>query len=232
MASTCPICERRRGKRFCPGLPRSLPDGRPGRWSDAAIHSICAQCCGEQREVSIDCPADCPYLVAAHRYEAERRPSQPPGDLAFPQLVIERRFLQERQALMTGLSIFLVRFTQENPDVRDADVLAALDSLAQSYQTLEAGLYYEQPPASASAQRVAAAVKQYLEQFSQEAQQKLGSSLRPGDALRALVFLRRWGQVEGNGRPLSRRYLDFLRAQFPQGAVEPAEGPRLIVPGA
>ena len=231
MASTCPICERRRAKRLCPGLPRSLPDGRPGRWSDAATQSICAQCCGEHREVSIDCPADCPYLVAAHRYEAERRPSQPPGELAFPQVVIERRFLQERQALMTGLSIFLARFTQENPDVRDADVLAALDALAQSYQTLEAGLYYEQAPAGAVAQRVGAAVKQYLEQFSQEQQKQGGSSLRPGDALRALVFLRRWGQVEGNGRPLSRRFLEFLRAQFAAAPSEP-EPPRIVIPGA
>jgi len=222
MVFICPICEKRRGKRLCPGLPRS-------RWNDAATHSICAQCCGEQREVGIDCPADCTYLIAAHRYEAERRP--PPSELAFPQVEIDRRFLQERQALMTGLSIFLVRLAQENPDVRDADVLAALDSLAQSYQTLEAGLYYEQAPAGAPAQRVAAAVKQYLEQFSQEAQQKLGSSLRPGDALRALVFLRRWGQVEGNARPLSRRYLNFLRAQFPARAPAP-EPPRIVIPGA
>ena len=221
MASTCPICEKRRGKRFCPGLPRS-------RWREAATNSICAQCCGEQREVAIDCPADCPYLVAAHRYEAERR--QPPGDLAFPKVEIDRRFLQERQALMTGLSIFLVRLAQENPDVRDADVLAALDSLAQSYQTLEAGLYYEQAPSGAAAQRVGAAVKQYLEQFSQEAQQKLGLSLRPSDAMRALVFLRRWGQVEGNGRPLSRRFLNFLRAQFPAEAAAP-EPPRIVIPG-
>ncbi len=224
MASTCPICEKRRGKRLCPGLPRS-------RWREAATHSICAQCCGEQREVSIDCPADCPYLIAAHRYEAERRSSPPPAELAFPQVEIDRRFLQEQQALMTGLSIFLVRFTQENPDVRDADVLAALDSLAQSYQTLEAGLYYEQAPSGAVAQRVGSAVKQYLEQFSQEAQQKLGSSLRPADALRALVFLRRWGQVEGNGRPLSRRYLEFLRAQFHAEARAP-EPPRIVIPGA
>lgn len=224
MASTCPICEKRRGKRHCPGLPRS-------RWSDATAHPICAQCCGEQREVGIDCPADCQYLIAAHRYEAERRSGQPPGELAFPKVEIDRRFLQGQQALMTGLSIFLVRLAQENPDVRDADVLAALDSLAQSYQTLEAGLYYEQAPAGAAAQRVGAAIRQYLEQFSQEQQKQGASSLRPGDALRALVFLRRWGQVEGNGRALSRRYLEFLRAQFPPEVRAP-EPPRIVIPGA
>ncbi len=228
MASTCPICEKRRAKRHCPGLPRS-------RWSASATHSICAQCCGEQREVAIDCPADCTYLIAAHRYEAERpREGQPkkPEDMPFPKVVVERRFLDEQQPLLVGLSLFLVRLAREHTDIRDPEILAALDALAQSFQTLEAGLYYEQAAATPAAQRVAAAVRQWLEQFSQEQQQKLGTSLRPGDALRALVFLRRLGQMEANGRPLSRRFLEFMRGQLPAGAVEPAAAPRLIVPGA
>jgi hypothetical protein len=176
MASTCPICERRRAKRLCPGLPRS-------RWSGSATHSICAQCCGAQREVAIDCPADCSYLMAAHRYEAERpREGQPkkPEDMPFPQVVVERRFVEEQQPLLVGLSLFLVRLAREHQDVRDPEVLAALDALAQSYQTLEAGLYYEQAAATPAAQRVAAAVRHWLEQFSQEQQQKLGATLRPG----------------------------------------------------
>ena len=228
MAPTCPICEKRRAKRLCPGLPRS-------HWSGSATQSICAQCCGEQREAAIDCPADCSYLIAAHRYEAERpREGQPkkPEDMPFPKVVVERRFLEEQQPLLVGLSLFLVRLAREQADVRDPEVLAALDALAQSFQTLESGLYYEQAAATPAAQRVAAAVRQWLEQFSQEQQQKLGASLRPGDALRALVFLRRLGQMESNGRPLSRRFLEFMRGQLPAGAVEPVEAPRLIVPGA
>jgi hypothetical protein len=226
MATTCPICEKRRAKRLCPGLPRS-------RWSGSATQSICAQCCGAQREVAIDCPADCSYLIAAHRYEAERpREGQPrkPEDMPFHKVVVERRFVEEQQPLLVGLSLFLVRLAREHQDVRDPEVLAALDALAQSYQTLEAGLYYEQAAATPAAQRVAAALRQWLEAFSQEQQQKLGASLRPGDALRALVFLRRLGQMESNGRPLSRRFLEFMRAQLPAGALEP-EAPRLIVPG-
>ncbi|MGH9779748.1 MAG: hypothetical protein ACRD5I_15195 [Candidatus Acidiferrales bacterium] len=228
MAATCPICEKRRAKRLCPGLPRS-------RWSASSAQSICAQCCGEQREVAIECPADCSYLIAAHRYEAERpREGQPkkPEDMPFHKVVVERRFLEEQQPLLVGLSLFLVRLAREQADARDPEVLSALDALAQSFQTLESGLYYEQAAATPAAQRVAAAVRQWLEQFSQEQQQKLGASLRPGDALRALVFLRRLGQIEANGRPLSRRFIEFMRGQLPAGAVEPAEAPRLIVPGA
>ena len=53
---SCPICEIRKEKRFCP-----------------AVHGrICAQCCGEQREVTLDCPSDCPYLRQAREHEKPR----------------------------------------------------------------------------------------------------------------------------------------------------------------
>src|SRR6185437_3901085 len=52
-AVSCPICEKRKPKRFCP----------------AKGEKICAICCGTYREVTIDCPVDCPHLIAARRYE-------------------------------------------------------------------------------------------------------------------------------------------------------------------
>ncbi len=48
---SCPICEKRKAARFCP----------------AKGEKICAVCCGTEREVTIDCPSDCAYLLAAHR---------------------------------------------------------------------------------------------------------------------------------------------------------------------
>ena len=39
---SCPICEKRPPKRFCP----------------AKGEKICAVCCGREREVTIDCPPD------------------------------------------------------------------------------------------------------------------------------------------------------------------------------
>ena len=234
MAGQCPICAKRRGKRHCPGVARS-------RWA-AKTETICAQCCGEQRELTIDCPLDCPYLVAAHRYEAERparaapvhgEPVQgEPAELAFPQVALDHDFLDEHQQFIAALALFFCRFAAEQKDVRDADLLAALDSLARGYQTLESGLYYEQPPDAVAARALYAAARDFLEKFSQQQQQERGSSLRPGEVLRALVFLRRLGQRESNGRPLARRFLNFLRAQLPAEAqTATPSAPPLIVPG-
>ena len=57
---SCAICEKRKAKRFCP-----------------AVHGrICPQCCGEQREVTLDCPSDCPYLRQAREHEKPRASDQ------------------------------------------------------------------------------------------------------------------------------------------------------------
>ncbi|MGH9554722.1 MAG: hypothetical protein ACRD2Y_02770, partial [Terriglobales bacterium] len=53
---SCAICETRTEKRFCP-----------------AVHGkICAVCCGTQREVTLDCPSTCPYLLQARQHEKRR----------------------------------------------------------------------------------------------------------------------------------------------------------------
>ena len=60
MHLSCAICEIRKEKRFCP-----------------AVHGrICPQCCGEQREVTLDCPHDCPYLIQAREHEKPRSADQ------------------------------------------------------------------------------------------------------------------------------------------------------------
>ena len=52
----CALCRTRKEKRFCP-----------------AVHDrICAVCCGTEREVSLDCPGDCPYLQQARTHEKPR----------------------------------------------------------------------------------------------------------------------------------------------------------------
>jgi hypothetical protein len=216
---TCTICSIRKEKRFCP-----------------AIHGrICPQCCGEQREVTLDCPSDCPYLLQAREHEKPRPAGElDPADL-FLQVEISDQFMYEREHLILGLSFALAKSAQINRSLNDRDLIAALKSLAKSYETLiNSGLVYETPTANIAQQAIAAEVQKMVQEYREAEQKHMGATrLRDGDVLKALVFLLRMAHGRTSGRPRSRAFIDFLLAQFPEktGVVAPEEaGSRIITP--
>jgi hypothetical protein len=217
---SCAICEIRKEKRFCP-----------------AVHGrICPQCCGEQREVTLDCPRDCPYLQHAREYEKPRTADQLDRESMFLQVEISEQFIYEREELLLGLSYALAKAAQADRGLNDRDLIAALSALSTSYERLvNSGLHYEQPLTSGAQLAVAAQVEEMLKQFHEAEEKELGfSRLRDSEVLKALVFLVRLGYGRTSGRPKSRAFLDFLLAQFPEkqsAVVTPEEaGSRIILP--
>jgi hypothetical protein len=217
---SCAICEIRKEKRFCP-----------------AVHGrICPQCCGEQREVTLDCPRDCPYLQQAREYEKPRTADQLDRESLFLQVEISEQFVYEREELLLGLSYALAKAAQSDRSLNDRDLIAALSALSTSYERLvNSGLHYEQPLTSGAQFAVAAQVEEMLKQFREAEEKQLGySTLRDSEVLKALVFLVRLGYGRTSGRPKSRAFLDFLLAQFPEkqsAVVTPEEaGSRIILP--
>jgi hypothetical protein len=217
---SCAICEIRKEKRFCP-----------------AVHGrICPQCCGEQREVTLDCPRDCPYLQHAREYEKPRTADQLDRESMFLQVEISEQFIYEREELLLGLSYALAKAAQADRGLNDRDLIAALSALSTSYERLvNSGLHYEQPLTSGAQLAVAAQVEEMLKQFHEAEEKELGfSRLRDSEVLKALVFLVRLGYGRTSGRPKSRAFIDFLLAQFPEkqsAVVTPQEaGSRIIVP--
>jgi hypothetical protein len=217
---SCAICEIRKEKRFCP-----------------AVHGrICPQCCGEQREVTLDCPRDCPYLQQAREHEKPRPADQFDRDSLFLQVEISEQFIYEREELLMGLSYALAKAAQADRSLNDRDLIAALSALGTSYERLvNSGLHYEQPLTSGAQQAAAAQVEEMLKQFHEAEQKELGySRLRDSEVLKALVFLVRLGYGRTSGRPKSRAFIDFLLAQFPEkqsAVITPQEaGSRIIVP--
>jgi len=219
-ALSCAICEIRKEKRFCP-----------------AVHGrICPQCCGEQREVTLDCPSDCPYLQQARQHEKPR----PAGDFdaasLFLHIEVSEQFTYEREHLLMGLSYALAKAAQADRSLNDRDLISALSAMCTSYERLaNSGLHYEQPLTSRSQQSVAAQIEEMVKQYREAEQKQLGySNLRDADVLRALVFLLRLGHGRTSGRPKSRAFIDFLVAQFPEqqsAVVAPQDaGSRIIVP--
>ncbi len=153
---SCAICEKRKEKRFCP-----------------AIHGrICPQCCGEQREVTLDCPSDCVYLQQAREHEKPRSMRDlDPADL-FVQVEVEDQFLYQHEHLLMGLTFALSKSVRADRSSNDTDLIAALTSLTKTWETLvNSGLHYESPIASPAQQAVAAEVQNMVKEY-REAEQK------------------------------------------------------------
>jgi len=192
---TCPICGKRKAKRLCP----------------ARRESICSICCGTEREVTIDCPHDCAYLVASRQYDGERRQIDRKS-LPFSDAEIPQGFAQSHAPLMMALLSCIGRYSHDHRQVVDTDVVAALKALAESYRTLSSGLYYEKPPDYLYQRELYQELKAVLEEFQRAETQRQGLiSTRNSDIRDALIYLTKLGAVRDNGRPKGRAFLDLVR---------------------
>ncbi len=217
---SCAICEIRKEKRFCP-----------------AVHArICSQCCGEQREVTLDCPLDCPYLLQAREHEKPRSADQIDPAGLFLQIEVSDQFMYEKEHLLMGLTYALAKAARADRSLHDQDLIAALAVLATSYERrVNSGLHYEQPLTSDSQRRAAVEVEAMVKEYREAEQKHAGySSLRDSDLLKALVFLLRLAHGRTSGRPKSRAFVEFLFSQFPgkeSAVLAPQEaGSRIILP--
>jgi len=211
---SCPICEKRKPARFCP----------------AKDEKICAVCCGTGREVTIDCPSDCSYLLSAHRYEDEHQRSLP-ADTPLLDEKIPQDIVYTHQQLMAALAFSIAKFCAVQPAAVDADVLTAIQALAQTYKTLSAGIIYEKPPETPLPRELYAALITFIAEVKkQQAERADAAALKDLDLFYLWVFLYRMGLLRTNGRPRSRRFIEFLRGQFPQSPELNREESRIIVP--
>jgi len=217
---SCALCHTRKQKRFCP-----------------ALHDrICPQCCGEAREVTIDCHTDCVYLQQAREHEKPREADQLDPAALFAQVEVPRQFVYENEHLLVGLSFALAKAVRADRALNDQDLIAALSAAIRTYETLaNSGLHYQVSPGSLGQQAVVGELEKTLKEYREVEQKHRGfSSLRDSDVLRALVFLVRMAHARTSGRPKSRALIDSLFAQFPEkeSLIEtPASSPsRIIMP--
>jgi hypothetical protein len=204
----CKICHTRRAKRACP----------------AVGGDICTICCGTEREVSLSCPLDCEYLQEAHRHEKPVPVAE--ADIANPDIPVTEEFVADHEELVLFSVYSLLQGALRTPGTYDTDVLEALAGLVQTHRTLDSGLVYESyssNPLAASIQRAFSASLAEYQKVRHE--REALSPVRNSDIIGTLVFLRRVGQQNLNGRPRGRMFIDLLRQMTPDKPVaEPASG--------
>ncbi len=194
----CRICDTRKPRRYCPGVSGD----------------ICSQCCGAAREVSINCPLDCQYLVEARLHEkpVPVNPEQVPNR----DIPVTEQFMREQQALLLFFGAKLVDATLTTSGAVDNDIRDALEALIRTYRTLESGLYYETRPDNLVAGAIQQRIQESIETLRKELTERGAPSIRDADILGVLVFIQRIELLNNNGRPRGRAFVDYLRAHFPQ----------------
>jgi hypothetical protein len=210
----CPICEKRKARRYCP----------------ARTENICTVCCGTEREVTIDCPSDCTYLVESRKHDIGRRELDW-ASVPFADTRISSSCVARHEPLILALSYAICLNARDNPAVTDSDAIAGLQSLAEAYQTLSSGIYYEKPPDYAIQRGLYDALKAAIENYKNTESQKTGlRTVRDSEIRDALIFLAQLGATRTNGRPKGRAYLHLLRCQFKSDELQKSSSGLLVVP--
>lgn len=192
---------------------------------------ICAIDCGTGREVTIDCPSDCSYLLAAHRWEESHPKPLAESEIPFPDVSFPSDLIHTRQDILSGFGYTVARFAAEQRSLNDSDVFAAVRALAETRRTLGSGIYYEKPPEIPVAAGLYATLAAFLDQEKKHAAEHPEfPAIKDMEIFHLLVFFARFARLRSNGRPRTRAFLSFLRAQFPAEAGVAKEEPRIIVP--
>ena len=197
----CKLCEKRRARRRCPGV-----EGE-----------ICAQCCGAERENSIDCPSSCEYLREARFHE--QTPAIPDDQVPNQDIRLSEKFLRDMEPLVFTLAVALKR-AMEGGSAVDFDAREGLDAEIRTYRTLQTGLIYDTRSANPYAAAIQQKLREAVEEYRRELVQESGMhTLRDADVLGVLVFLQRLEMKYNNGRRRGRAFRDFLSGYLPEAAA-------------
>lgn len=194
----CKLCEKRRARRVCPG----------------AGGEICPQCCGSERENSIDCPASCEYLKEARFHE--QPPAVSEDQVPNKDVRLSEAFLRGMEPLVFTLALALKR-AMESGSAVDFDAREALDAEIRTCRTLQSGLIFETRPPNPYAAAVQQKLRDAVEELRKGLVEEKGMhTLRDADVLGVLVYLQRLELQYNNGRRRGRAFHDFLAGYLPE----------------
>jgi hypothetical protein len=213
--AACPLCGVRKARRACPALQQE----------------ICAVCCGTKRLSEIRCPPTCGYLHSARSHPAAAVRRRDERELMFFASALQGT-TEKQRAIFAFLQTVIARHAAGAvPHLLDKDAADAAGALAATFETAARGIIYEQQPTSLPSQRLAADLRQQIEQT-------LHASERPVDrdlavALRATETMAKHAATELEGG--STAYLQFLERKIGKGEEKrepaPEQPSNLIIPG-
>jgi hypothetical protein len=210
----CPLCGARKARRLCPALHQT----------------ICAVCCGTKRLTEIQCPDSCPYLHSARNHPPVATRRREERELLLTAAVLHSTSQQQRAIFSLLQTVILRHAKSALPPLHDRDVVEACAALAATFETAARGIIYEQQATGLPAQRLAADLRQHIEQALHPSERPIDRDL--AIALRATEAMasRAAAELEGG----DRSYLEFMERRMRgtgEASRERTEERSLIVPG-
>jgi hypothetical protein len=194
------------------------------RLCPARAESICSICCGTEREVTIDCPSDCVHLVASREYDLTRLEIDW-AKVPFAEVKFQRSFAETQGPLLAEFDYAICQFAADHRELVDADVLGAVQTVAETYRTQASGIIYEKPLDYPLQRALYSHLKTAVTGFREKLAQGAGiatATVRDSEVRDALIFLTQLCAVHMNERPKGRAYLDLIRQQFPKEEFQKA----------
>jgi hypothetical protein len=141
----------------------------------------------------------------------------------------EPLFLQQYHMVLTAIAQVISEGRRYLPNLTDVDVQATLDSLLQTFHTLDKGIYYDFSPVSANPKTLYAALKSFLEGPTDDKLVSTGR-LTTTEIVDCLQFLKELSSIIVLPRPKSRAFLDHLESVAGSFSKASHDEPKLILP--
>jgi hypothetical protein len=166
-------------------------------------------------------------LQEAHQHEKPLPVA--PNEVFDPDVTVSEEFVQSHEEFLLFCIYALVQASMRTVGATDADLMSALEALIQTRRTLQSGLVYESRAENMLAVAIQRSFTASLTDYEKLRQERESlSPVRNSEVLAMLVFLRRIGQVNQNGRPRGRMFLGLLRQMTPETGVE-ERAPSIII---
>ncbi|MEM4407771.1 MAG: hypothetical protein QXI19_03410 [Candidatus Caldarchaeum sp.] len=123
----CPICGKRKSKRYCP----------------AKGEMICPVCCGEKRGIEISCPSDCPYFAQGQRYQEEKVTRQRISKEGVGAYVRRSELYNRNPRIFHYIEIAMAELCRQESGIQNRDVVEALELVERTLDTRKSGIIYE-----------------------------------------------------------------------------------------
>ena len=201
----CGLCDLKRAKRHCP----------------AKNALICPQCCGEKRVLEIDCPENCPYLIAGRKRDVADY-ARRIGTLDAMDHDRNSRVFRDHQDAIAHLEYMIAHERMSSRDLRDRDVAQAVDILLDTYRTEDNGVLYEKASEDLRVEPLRRELRKAIESLRNPEQEAKGivdprsTRLQLRVAIDCLECIRSMVMAYQSDKHTSSGYVDFLARVLPR----------------